>query len=58
MTIYGATLVATKVDYYPATFGGHTYFGSDVVMNVACDVILQDHMINVSCDFMSGSLSS
>ena len=46
-----------KVGYYPAKFGGHSYFGSDVVMNVACDVILQDHMINVSCDFMSGSLS-
>ena len=47
-----------KVGYYPGKFGGHSDFGSDVVTNVACDVILQDHMINVSCDFMSGSLSS
>ena len=55
MTLYGAT---RQGGYYLAKFGGHRYFRSDVVMNVACDGILQEHMINVSCDFMSGSLSS
>ena len=38
--------------YYPVKFGGYSHFGSEVIMNLVCHVILQDHAINVSCDFM------
>ena len=43
--------------YHPAKFGGHSHVGSEVIMNLVCHVILQDHEIKVSCDVMSGSPS-
>ena len=44
-----------KVGYYPAKFGGHSLFGSEVITNLVCHVILQDHVINASCDFWVGA---
>ena len=42
------------MSYHPAKFGGHSHFGSKVIINLVCHVILQDHVIKVSCDFMGG----
>ena len=46
-----------KVNYHPAAFGGHRYCGSGYMMILVCHVILQDHVIKRSCDFMDRSPS-
>ena len=43
------------MSYHPARFGGHSHFVSAVKMNSVCHVILQNHAIKVSCDFVGGS---
>ena len=43
------------MSYHPAKFGGHRNFGSGVIMNLVGHVILQDHVIEGSFHFMSGS---
>ena len=45
------------MSYHPAKFGSHSHFGGEVIMNLVCHVIFQDHVIKVLCDFMGGSLS-
>ena len=42
---------------HPAKFDGHCHFGSEVMMHLVCHVILQDHLIKESCDFMGASTS-
>ena len=42
------------MSYESAKFGGYSHFGSEVIMNLVCLVILQDNMNEVSCDFMGG----
>ena len=37
-------------------FGGHSHSGSGVIKNLVCLVILQDHVIKGSCNFIGGSL--
>ena len=46
-----------KASYHSAKFGGHQHCGSGDIVVLVCHVILQDHMINGSCDFMSRSPS-
>ena len=29
-----------KVSYHPAKLGGHNHFGSEIIMNLVCHVIL------------------
>ena len=41
-----------KVSYHPAKFGGHKHCGIGDIMILVCHVILQDHSIKGSCDFM------
>ena len=50
-------VAAHKVSYHPVKFGGLSHSGSGFIMNLVCHVILQDHMIKESCDFMGGSPS-
>ena len=38
--------------YHPARFGGHSHSGSGAIMNLVGHVILQDHVIKESYDFM------
>ena len=38
-------------------FGGHRHCGSENIMISVCSVILQDHVIKESCDFMGRSLT-
>ena len=45
------------LSYHPAEFGGHRHFVSGDIMILVCHVILQDHVIKGSCDFMSWSPS-
>ena len=49
--------VPTKVSYHRAYFGVPSHFGSESIMNLVCQVILQDRVIKVSFDFMCGSPS-
>ena len=35
------------MSYHSATFGGHSHSGSEVIMNLVCHVILQDHVIKM-----------
>ena len=44
-----------KVSYHPVKLGGHRHFGSEDIMISVCHVILQDHVIKGSCDFMTGA---
>ena len=44
-----------KACYHPAKFGGYGYSGSEVIMDLVCHTISQNHMIQGSCDFMGGS---
>ena len=39
---------------HPAKFGGHMHGGSGYKIILVCHVILQDHVIQGSCDFMGG----
>ena len=45
------------MSYDPAKFGDHSHLDSDVVMNLVCHLIMQDHVIQGSYDFMGGSTS-
>ena len=45
-----------KINYSPAKFGGHTHCGSKDTTLMRY-VILQDHVIKGSCDFMGKSQS-
>ena len=45
-----------KINYRPAKFGGHTHCGSKDTTLMRY-VILQDHVIKGSCDFMGKSQS-
>ena len=38
-------------------FSGHRHSGSEDIMILVCHVILQDHLIKSSCDFMDRSPS-
>ena len=42
---------SSRLNYQPAKIGGHNYSGSGDIMFLVCPVILQDHVIKVSCDF-------
>ena len=46
------------MSYHSAKFGGHRHSCSGEKMVLVCHVILKDHGIKGSCDFMSGSPSS
>ena len=46
-----------KVGYHPVKFGGHRHSDNGDIVLPVCHVILQDHMIKVSCDFIGRSLS-
>ena len=46
-----------KISYRPTRFCGHRHCGSDNIMVLACHVILQDHVIKGSCDFIGRSPS-
>ena len=37
VTLWAATI---KVSYHPAKLGGHNHFGSEIIMNLVCHVIL------------------
>ena len=43
------------VCYHWTKFGGHKYYGSGDIIDLACHVILQDHMTKESCDYKSES---
>ena len=45
------------MSFHPAQFGGHSHFGSEVIMNLVCHVLLQDHVVKVPWDFMGGNSS-
>ena len=45
------------MSYRSAKFDGHSHSGSGVIRNLVCQVILQDHMVKRSYDFMDGSPS-
>ena len=45
-----------QVSYHPAKFGGYIPCGSEDMV-LACHVILQDHVIKWSCEFMDRSPS-
>ena len=47
-----------KVDYHPAKFVGHSGCDNGDVVALVCHVILRDHTIKASCNFMGGSPSS
>ena len=55
MLLYGKQPV--KGSYHPAKVGGHSHFGIEVIMNLVCHVILQDHVMKVSCEFLGGCSS-
>ena len=52
MWLYG--LESIKVNYHPAMFGGHKHCGSEDMILV-CHMILQDHEIKGSSDYMGKS---
>ena len=43
------------VIHHPAKFGGHMLCGCGYVTVLVCHVVLQDHAIKRSCDFMGSS---
>ena len=45
-----------KISYHLAKFGSHRHFGSEDITFLVCHVILQDHTIKGSCDFMGRGL--
>ena len=45
------------MSYHPAKVGGHSHSGSGVISSLVCHVILQDHVVKGSCDFMDGNPS-
>ena len=45
------------MSYHTAKSGGHSHSGSGVIKNLVCHVILQDHVVKGSCDFIGGSPS-
>ena len=45
------------VSHNPAKFGGHRHCDSRDINVLVSHVILKNHMIKVSCDFMGRSLS-
>ena len=45
------------MSYHPAKFRGHNHSGSEVIRNLVFHVILQDHVVKGSCDFMGESPS-
>ena len=53
MRLYGQE--SLKVSYQPAKFGGDKHFGSEDIMVSVSLVILEDHVIKGSCDFMCKS---
>ena len=44
-----------KVSHQPAKFGGDRHFGSEDIMVLVSLVILEDHVIKGSCEFMCKS---
>ena len=52
MWLYG--LESIKVNYHPAMFGSHKHRGSEDMILV-CHMILQDHEIKGSSDYMGKS---
>ena len=42
------------VYHHPAKCGGHRLCGSGYIMVLVCHLILKDHIIKGSCDFMGG----
>ena len=55
MLLYGQEPI--KASYHPAKFSGYSYSGKGVIMVLVCHVILQDHVIKGSCNFMGGNPS-
>ena len=51
MRLYGKEPLTVK--QHLAKFGGHRHYGSGDMTMSDCHVILQNHMIKGSCDFMS-----
>ena len=52
MQLYGQKPL--KVSHHPTKFGDQRHCGSRDIMVLMCDVILQNRMIEGSCDFMGG----
>ena len=50
MRLYGQE--SLKVSYQPAKFGGDKHFGSEDIMVSVSLVILEDHVIKGSCDYV------
>ena len=48
---------AIKISYHPANFARHRNCSSGDIMIIVYHVILQDHVIKGSCDFMDRSPS-
>ena len=44
-----------EVSHQPAKFGGDMHFGGEDIMVLVSLVILEDHVIKGSCDFMRKS---
>ena len=45
------------MSYHPAKFGGRSHSGSGVIRKLVCHMILKDHVVKGSCDFMGGNHS-
>ena len=47
-----------KVIQHPTKYGHHSHFGSGDLIVLVCHLILEDHVIKDSCDFISRGQSS
>ena len=43
-----------KISYHPTKFGGHKDCGGEDIMILVCHVILEKHVIKMSCEFEVG----
>ena len=43
-----------KISYHPTKFGGHKDCGGEDIMILVCHVILENHVIKMSCEFEVG----
>ena len=55
ISLYGSEPL--KVSHHPTKCGGHGYCGSGDIKVLVCQVISQDHLMKLSCDFMDRSPS-
>ena len=56
MLLYGHKTM--KRSYRPTMFGGHSHCSSEDIMILVCHVILLDHVIKGSCDFIGKNPST